>query len=85
MKKLLGDYGLSQNTMVVYCDNSNAVDISKNPIQYSRTKHIEVRYHFIKDLVERKVVVLELIPTDRQNATSLPNLLIGASLSLFVK
>ena len=85
MKKLFGDYGLSQNTMVVYCDNSNVVDISKNPIQHSRTKHIEIRYHFIKDLVERKVVVLEFIPTDRQNATSLPKLLIRASLSLFVK
>ena len=68
MKKLLGDYGLSQDTMVVYCDNSNAIDISKNPIQHSRTKHIEIRYHFIRDLVERKVVVLEYIPTDRQNA-----------------
>ena len=68
MKKLLGDYGLSQDTMVVYCDNSNAIDISKNPVQHSRTKHIEIRYHFIRDLVERKVVVLEYIPTDRQNA-----------------
>ena len=68
MKKLLGDYGLSQDTMVVYCDNSNAIDISKNPVQHSRTKHIEIRYHFSRDLVERKVVVLEYIPTDRQNA-----------------
>ena len=68
MKKLLGDYCLSQDTMVVYCDNSNAIDISKNPVQHSRTKHIEIRYHFIRDLVERKVVVLEYIPTDRQNA-----------------
>ena len=68
MKKLLGDYGLSQDTMVVYCDNSNAIDISKNPVKHSRTKHIEIRYHFIRDLVERKVVVLEYIPTDRQNA-----------------
>ena len=67
MKKLLGDYGLSQDTMVVYCDNSNAIDISKNPVKHSRTKHIEIRYHFIRDLVERKVV-LDYIPTDRQNA-----------------
>ena len=68
MKKLLGDYGLSQETMVVYCDNSSAIDISKNPVQDSKTKHIEIRYHFIRDLVERKVVALEYIPTEHQNA-----------------
>ena len=54
--------------MVVYCDNSNAIDISKNPVQHFKTKHIEIRYHFIRDLVERKIVCLEYIPTERQNA-----------------
>ena len=68
MKKFLGDYGISQDTMVVYCDNSSAIDISKNPVQHSKTKHIEIRYHFIRDLVERKIVVLEYIPIERQNA-----------------
>ena len=61
MKKLLDDYGLSQETMVVYCDNSSAIDISKNLVQHSKTKHIEIKYHFIWDLVERKVVALEYI------------------------
>ena len=68
MKKLLSDYGISQDTMVVYGDNSSAIDISKNPIQHSKTKHIEIRYHFIRDLVKRKIVTLEYIPTERQNA-----------------
>ena len=68
IKKLFGDYGLSQETMVVYYDNSSAIDISKNPVQHSKTKHIRIRYHFIKDLVERKVVALEYIPIKRQNA-----------------
>ena len=68
MKKVLTDYGISQDAMVVYCDNSSAIDISKKPIQHSKTKHIEIRYHFIRDLVERKMVCLEYIPTERQNA-----------------
>lgn len=68
MKKLLSDYGIAQDTMVVYCDNSSAIDISKNPVQHSKTKHIEIRYHFIRDLVQRKIVALEYIPTKRQNA-----------------
>ena len=62
MKKVLTDYGISQDTMVVYCDNSSAIDISKNPVQHSKTKHIEIR-----DLVERNIVCLEYIPTERQN------------------
>ena len=53
--------------MVVYCDNSSAINISKNPVQHSKTKHIDIRYHFIRDLVERKIVVLEYIPIERQN------------------
>ena len=54
--------------MVVYCDNSSAIDISKNLVQHSKTKHIKIRYHFIRDLVERKIVCLEYIPIERQNA-----------------
>ena len=68
MKKVLTYYGISQDTMVVYCDNSSAIDISKNPIQHSKIKHIEIRYHFIRDLIERRIVCLKYIPTKRQNA-----------------
>ena len=68
MKKLLSDYGLSQETMVVYHDNSSAIDISKNPAQHSKTKHIEITYHFIRDVIERKVVAIEYISTECQNA-----------------
>ena len=68
MKKLLSDYGISQDTMVVYYDNFSTINISKNPVQHSKTKHIEIRYHFIRDLVERKIVTLEYIPTKCQNA-----------------
>ena len=68
MKKLLSDYGITQDIMVVYCNNSSAIDISKNSVQHSKMKHIEIRYHFIRDLVERKIVSLKYIPTERQNA-----------------
>ena len=63
MKRLLGDYRISQDTVVVYCGNSSAIDISKNHVQHSKTKRIKIRYHFIRDLVERKIMVLEYIPT----------------------
>ena len=65
MKKVLTDYEISQDTIVVYCDNSSAIDISKNSVQHSKTKHLEIRYHFIRNLVERKIMCLEYIPTER--------------------
>ena len=65
IKKVLTDYRISQDTMVVYCDNSNAIDISKNSVQHSKTKHLEIRYHFIRNLVERKIVCIKYIPTER--------------------
>ena len=65
MKNVLTDYGIFQDTLVVHCDNSSAIDISKNPVQHSKTKHIEIMYHFIRDFVERKIVCLEYIPTER--------------------
>ena len=68
MKKLLGDYDLSQESMVVYYDNYSAIDISKNLVQHSKTKYIEIIYHFIRDPVERKVVTLKYILTERKNA-----------------
>ena len=68
MKKLLHDYGITQDTMCVFCDNTSAINLSKNPVQHSKLKHIEVRYHFIQDLVEEKTVYLEFITTDNQKA-----------------
>ena len=56
---MLADYGIIQDTLVVYCDNTSAINISKNPDQHSRTKHIDIRHHFIRELVENKTVVIE--------------------------
>ncbi|KAJ9705776.1 hypothetical protein PVL29_003735 [Vitis rotundifolia] len=68
IKQMLKEYGIDQGTMVVFCDNTSAINISKNPVLHSRTKHIDIRHHFIRDLVEDKVVSLEYVPTKGQIA-----------------
>jgi len=68
MKKLLCDYGFTQDTMVIHCDNTSAINISKNPVQHSWTKHIDIWHHFIRDLVESWEVALMFIPTEKQLA-----------------
>jgi hypothetical protein len=78
MKTLLCDYGFTQDTMIINCDNTSAINISKNPIQHSRTKHIDIRHHFLRDLVESKVVSLSFIPTNNQLADILTKPLDGS-------
>ena len=68
MKQMLKDYGIEQGTMCIHYDNSSAINISKNPILHSYTKHIEICNHFIRDLVEEKIVYLKFIPTKHQLA-----------------
>ena len=47
MKQMLKEYNVEQDVLTLYRDNLSAINISKNPIQHSRTKHIDVRHHFI--------------------------------------
>jgi hypothetical protein len=68
MKQMLTEYNVTQDVMTLYCDNLSAINISKNPIQHSRTKHIDIRHHFIRDLVEDKVIALEHVATELQLA-----------------
>ena len=64
MQKLFLDYGIRQEHLTIYCDNTSAINISKNPAQHSRTKHIEIRHHFIWVIVKDDTLTLEFIHTD---------------------
>ncbi|KAL4030475.1 hypothetical protein IC575_008712 [Cucumis melo] len=66
MNNMLQEYGFTQETMTLYCVNMSAIDISRNPVQHSRTKHIGIRHHFIRELVENKVVRLDHIRSNLQ-------------------
>nr|GEY80354.1 copia protein [Tanacetum cinerariifolium] len=50
----LTDYGFVDDKVPIYCDSKSAIAISCNPVHHTRTKHIDVRYHFIKDHVEKE-------------------------------
>ncbi|CAA7044007.1 unnamed protein product [Microthlaspi erraticum] len=69
MRQMSADYGMESGPFLVYCDNKSAIDISKNPVQHSRTKHIDIRHHFVRELVEEKQ------PSDLQasNLQALPS------------
>ena len=54
MKTFFKKLGLKQDEYVVYCDSQIAINLSKNATYHSRTKHIEVIYHWIRDALEMK-------------------------------
>ena len=65
---MLAEYGVGQDVMTLFCDIISAINISKNPVQHSKTKHIEIRHHFIRDLLENKKIRLKYIQTANQLA-----------------
>lgn len=53
---------------MIYFDNVSAIKLAKNPVHHSRTKHFDVKYHFIRDLVQKKYIELKHINTKHQLA-----------------
>nr|GEZ11797.1 hypothetical protein [Tanacetum cinerariifolium] len=68
MRTQLTDYGFHFDKITMYCDSKAAIAISCNPVQHSRTKHIDVRYYFIKEKVEKGIVELFFVGTEYQLA-----------------
>nr|GEY00320.1 Gag-Pol polyprotein [Tanacetum cinerariifolium] len=68
MRTQLLDYGFWYNMIPMYCDSQSAIAISCNPVQHSRTKHINIRYHFIKEHVKKGTINLYFVGTEYQLA-----------------
>ena len=68
MKQQLSDYDVEAKETPIFCDNTSAIAITQNPVLHSRTKHIDVRFHFIRDHIEKKNVRIEYVCTEKQLA-----------------
>ena len=65
LKRFLQELGLKQDGYVVNCDSQSAIDLSKNSMYHSRSKHIEVRYNWLRLVIEQQSFKLEKIHTDK--------------------
>ncbi|GJU96614.1 hypothetical protein Tco_1321370 [Tanacetum coccineum] len=61
MKQALVDYGVRLEYILIMCDNKGAIDLSKNPIQHSQTKHIEIHHHFLRDNIQKWNIFIEKV------------------------
>ena len=68
MQTQLRDYGYTLDKIPILCDSKSAIAISANPVQHSKTKHIDIRYHFLKHHVEEGNVEMYFVSTEFQLA-----------------
>ena len=68
MKQTLADFGLTYSHVPIKCDNTSAISIAKNLVQHSRTKHIEIRHHFLRDHAQKGDITLDFVITEDQLA-----------------
>jgi transposase InsO family protein len=69
LRQLLSDVGLEQERSTpLMCDNQGAIALVKNPTHHSRSKHIDIQHHFIREKVESNVIEMRYIPTERMVA-----------------
>ncbi|GKE72809.1 hypothetical protein Tco_1534850 [Tanacetum coccineum] len=66
MKQAHIDYDIRLDDVLIMCDNKGAINLSKNPVQHSRTKHIEIRHHFLRDNVQKGNISIEKV-TSKDN------------------
>jgi len=68
MKQQLEDYNIFLNHIPLKCDNTSAINLTKNPIMHSRTKQIEIRHHFLRDHINKGNCEMEYVDTKHQLA-----------------
>jgi hypothetical protein len=68
IRKLLKELGIMQTVTTIYEDNQGCIALAKNPVQHHRTKHIDVKYHFIRERIEEGTVKVIYCPTNEMKA-----------------
>ena len=68
IKHQLEDFGIMLSEVPIKCDNTSTIALSKNPVFHARTKHIDIKHHFLRDHVQKKEISLEFVNTEEQVA-----------------
>jgi hypothetical protein len=66
MRQTLRDYGYKLSKVPLLCDNESAIRMTDNPIEHNRTKHIDIRYHFLRDHQQKRDIKIAYVNTHNQ-------------------
>ena len=81
-KILVGLFNQRMDPTVIYCNNQSCIKLSENPIFHDRSKHIDIRYHHLRDHVARRIMLLQYISIEEQNADILTKVLLKCKFEL---
>jgi len=78
LKEMIGELGITQECVKIHCDSQSAIQLANHQVYHERTKHIDIRLHFVRDMIESKEIVVEKVASE-ENPTdvftkSLPRL-----------
>jgi hypothetical protein len=65
---LLGEFGRMQNNIIVFCDSQSAIHLATNPVYHSKMKHIDIKYHFVRQVIDGGGVDLKKVHTQENCA-----------------
>jgi hypothetical protein len=69
LRKLLSDlFSAELEHTVIHCDNQSCIKLSENLVFHDRSKHIEMRYHYVRDMVQKNILSIQYVPTAEQTA-----------------
>ena len=85
VEKVCFRFGSKSTNLCDFCDRQSAIDLSKNSMYHSRTKHIDVRYHWLRSAIEDQLLQLTKIHTDKNVADMLTKVVSKEKLELCVK
>jgi hypothetical protein len=68
MRQTLRDYGYKLSKVPLICDNESAIRMADNPVEHNRTKHIDIRYHFLRDHQQKGDIEIAYVSTHNQLA-----------------
>ncbi|KAL0402525.1 UNVERIFIED_CONTAM: Retrovirus-related Pol polyprotein from transposon TNT 1-94 [Sesamum latifolium] len=71
LQELLGELGIDRKHVTVHCDSQSAIQLAKNQVYYTGTKHINVRYHFVREILEEGGLKIQKIRTTENPADML--------------
>jgi hypothetical protein len=74
-KTLVGLFGSHLDSTMIHCDNQSCIKLSINLVFHDISKHIDIQYHHLRDYVQRKIMLLQYIPTEDQDADILTKVL----------
>ena len=77
LQGLMDDLGINQDVLKVHCDSMSAIYLAKNQVYHARTKHIDVKYHFVRDVLEDGDIGVKQIYTKDNLADMLTKVIPG--------